>query len=330
MKKIIIAGIAISIIFSTTACNQVTYPKEKIGETVIKLCEDEYNIKVDVSIIGKTLAVYMPLSNLFDIMTFQISEDAYDKIHAILLIARRIAFSSDADIQFYCIIAQDTRFPQIQFVIIRYIDDVKRTHYLDISLGESSKRMLRDINETPQAKKEEAIQQVFEKMELGQEWQDKVLEDFFRSPPTSLEGIGYWDKRFYVKDITLEEFLAQQMASRIKMRFSEKEELNRYNIRSVTGKFITENGKSIFSVNFRVDTLLFVVDAKEKQVIQKEIFSNMFEEISDVIYGYKFKDFDLIRITEKNFDTKILVPEENIYLFKKHKIGLDTVLGMLN
>jgi len=106
--------------------------------------------------------------------------------------------------------------------------------------------------------------------------------------------------------------------------------LQKYNIKSVTGKFITENGRNIFSINFRVDTLLFVADPKEKAVIQKEIFANMFEEVSDVIYGYKFKDFDVIRITEKNFDTKILVPEENIYLFKKHKIGLDAVLGMLN
>ena len=313
---------------SLTGCSKATYPKETLSESVINLCKTEYNIDINVKIIDSTLAIYLPIVNLFDV-TLSLSETAQDKIQDTLFCASRVVLSTNAEIKFYCIIAQDIRLPEIQLVIIKYTDDVKRAFLRDISRGEYFKRTLIDINENPQARKEKAIKKVFEKMQLEKEWQDKVMNDFFRSPPSSLEGIGYWNENFYVKNITLEEFLAQQMANRIRTRFREKDSLKKYTLKSITGKFATEDELKIFLIDFNAESLLFVADPLEKTSMEKDIFKNIFEEMADVIYGYKFKDFDLTEIVEKSSNTKLLISEKDLYLFKKKKLPISAIVGGL-
>lgn len=329
MKKFFSVFTTLFCILFLAGCGEVTYPKEVIGEAITKICKNEYSIDIDVKLAEKTLFIYLPLLNLFD-ANLSISPAAREKISSVLLNARRITFSTDADVEFYCVIAQDIKLPEIQLVIVRYVDDIKRAHYLDISLMESQRRMLIDINENPQAKKEQSIQSVFSKMKLGGEMREKVLDDFFRSPPTTLEGIGYWNGRFYVKNITFEEFLAQQMAGRVKTMFREKEPLRKYGVKLVKGKFVSENDMRLFLVNFRAEALLFAADDEAKNAMEREIFKNIFKEVSDAIYGYKYKDFNFAELIEENEAKKLLVSETDIYLFKKGKLGINAILGMIN
>lgn len=329
MKNLLLLSIILLVISFAMGCGEITYPKETLRESVIELCKNEYNVDIDVNIVGRTLAIYLPLTNLFNV-TLGLSESAQDKVQDVLLGASRAVLSTDADIRFYCVIAQDIRLPEIQLVVIKYTSDVKRVFFQDISRGEYFKRTLIDINENPQARKEKAIKDVFKKMKLEKEWQDKVLDDFFRSPPSSLEGTGYWNGKFYVKDITLEEFLAQQMASRIKIRFRKKEDLRKYTLKAVTGKFTKDDELRLFLINFNAASLLFITDPREKKNSQEEVFANIFEVVSDVIYGYKFKRFDLAEIVEKSSDTKLLVPKKDVYLFKKKRLPIEGILGGLN
>ena len=147
--------------------------------------------------------------------------------------------------------------------------------------------------------------------------------------PTTLEGIGYWGGKFYIKDITLEEFLAQQMASRIRMRFREKKGLEKYTLKSVTGKFVGEYKPRHFFIGFNAESLLFILDPERRKTLEKEVFGNVFEEMSDVIYGYKFRNFELAEIVEKSSNTKLLISKNNMYLFKRKKLGIDAILGGL-
>jgi hypothetical protein len=311
-----------------TGCGEVTYPRETLREAIIKLCAEEYAADVDVSITGNTLAIYLPLLNLFG-PTLGLSEKAQDKVQDVLLGASRAALSTDADIKFYCVIAQDIRLPEIQLVIIKYVDDIKRAFYHDISRGEYFKRTIIDMSENPQAKKEKAIMEVFGKMELDAELQEKVLEDFFRSEPSSLAGIGYWNGKFYMKDVTLEEFLAEQIASRIRLKFRDVEPLNKYVLKMITGKFAAKGHVRFFRINFNAEPLLFVFDAEKKMPLEKDIFSNVFEEVSDVIYGYKFNGFDAVNIIEENTKRELVIPREDIYSFKRGKLGMETILAPL-
>jgi len=328
MKPLIILLTVISTLFFSSGCSEITYPKEGLAESVVKLCKKEYDIDIDVHLAGKTLVIYLPLTNLFNLQ-LAISESAQDKIQNVLLSASRIVFSTDAGIEFYCIIAQDTRLPEIQFVIIKYVDDAKRAFFHDISRGEYYKRSLIDINENPQAKKEKAITDVFDKMKLGKEWQEKVMDDFFRGSPSSLKGIGYWNEKFYVKDITLPEFLAEQIANRIRLKFRETEHLTKYALRSVSGKFIEKEDTGIFFISFNAELLLFAADPDEKKTIERDIFTNVVEVLSEVIYGYKFRDFNFAEITEISSNTKLTISKEDIYLFKKKKLPIGAIVGGL-
>jgi len=316
------------ILFYASGCGEVTYPKEKLTESVVKLCKREYGIDIDVQLAGKTLVIYLPLTNLFN-LKLALSESAQEKIQDALLSASRVVLSTDAAIDFYCIIAQDIRLPEIQLVIIKYIDDVKRAFFHDISRGEYFKRSIIDINENPQAKKEKPITDVFDKMKLEKEQQEKVLDDFFRSPPSSLKGIGYWSGKFYAKDITLPEFLAEQIAGRVRLRFRETEGLTKYALRSVNGKFIDKEGGGLFLISFNAEVLLFAAAPEEKKVIEEEIFANVFEVVGNVIYGYKFRDFSLAEMTEISSNTKLTVLKEDIYLFKGKKLPIGAIVGGL-
>jgi len=48
------------------SCTPATYSKEKVKESVINLCKDEYDLDVEVKIIGSTLGVYIPIEGLVD------------------------------------------------------------------------------------------------------------------------------------------------------------------------------------------------------------------------------------------------------------------------
>src|SRR3989338_10447160 len=223
-----------------------TYPKDRFKESIIRVCKDEYKLDVKVGAIGKTIAIYLPLPDLID-FTFSISKTASEKINDVILSVSRVALSTDASLDFYCIIAHDVRIPEIQIVIIKYVDDVKRFLLNDISRGEYSKRMLVDIRLSPQAQKERAIKDVFSKMKLDEKWEEQVMNEFFRAEPTGLVEMGYWEGRFYIKDVTLAEFLAEQTANRIKMEFKEDRFLSdNFLMKSAKGTYVSKEDERYF------------------------------------------------------------------------------------
>lgn len=335
MKRFLVIVFFPAILFMACGCDKianlskVSYPEEKLEKCLIEVCKSEYDLDIDVTIVGDTLGIFLAIPNLFDI-TLSLSENAQEDIQNVLLSASRICLSTDADLKFYCVITQDPKLPEIQLVIIKYTDDVKRVFFGDISRGEYFKRTLIDINENPQARKEQTISEVFSKMKLEEGMKEKILDDFFRSPPSSLEGIGHWNGKFYLKNIDLEEFLAQQIASRVKMRFREKENLRRYTLKLVTGKFVKEKNRKEFLINFSAEGLLFLTDPIERNNVEKEIFSNIFEEADFVVYSYKFKDFDFLSVIENNFNTGLSIPKEEVYLFGKRKMKIEAILDYMH
>jgi hypothetical protein len=229
-----------------------TYPKEKLPEAVRQVCKGEYDMDVDVTVIGKTMGIYYPMKGLMDI-GMGISEDAWDQISNLLLIASRVVLSTDADIEFYCVITQDTRLPELQVVIIKYVEDVKHGMYRNISRNESFKRTLFSINLTPQAKKERSIEQIFDKLEVEEQTRQKVLDDFFRSPPTRLSDIGYWRGHFYLKDVTMEEFLAAQIANRVKIDFrGDKKLAQMFNYTVAESSYVPSDDSKVFVLKFKI------------------------------------------------------------------------------
>jgi len=305
-----------------------TYPKDKIKESIVRLCKKEYKLDVKVATIGKTVALYLPLENLLD-FTFALTQDAGEKINNVITSISRVTMSTDAEYDFYCVIAHDTRIPEIQVIIIRKVDDVKRYMYQDISRGEFGKRMLIDMRIAPQAQKERAVKDVFDKMNIDKKWQEGVMQDFFRSEPLTLGDIGYWGGKFYIKDINLPEFLAEQIASRVRLSFRDN--------KSLSGSFVLKSVKGIYSAPaqasdgeryFRIEIsaeprTMAVFTSKD---MSDSLFAYALKVAYDVIHGYRFDDFDYVEIKSIADGRSSKVTKEDLYKYKPKQTKIDDVM----
>ena len=311
---------------STAGCAP-TYPKEKFKESIARVCKNEYNIDVKVDTSGKTIAIYLPLQDLID-FTFAITKPASEKINNVILSVSRVALSSDANYDFYCIIAHDIRIPEIQIVIIKSVDDVKRFLLNDISRGEYSKRMLIDIRLNPQSQKEHAIKEVFEKMGLDRKWQDQVMNDFFRAEPAALGDIGYWNNRFYVKDITLPEFLAEEIASRVRLDSREdRHAMEAFFIKSSKGTYISKPSNKYF----RFEILTEPKEPKDADLKEVSLKAMQFitKIASDVLHSYRFDDFEYIEIMNQADAKTLRIAKDKLELFRKKKMSFGDVINKL-
>ena len=297
-----------------------TYPKERIKESIVDLCKREYKIDVKATTVGKTIGIYIPLTDLID-FTFAITKNATDKINDVLLSVTRVSISTDAQFDFYCIIAHDVRIPEIQVVIIKSVDDVKRFFLQDISRGEYSKRMIIDMRLSPQAEKERGIKDILAKMKLDEKAQDEVMNDFFRTEPSELGEIGYWNNRFYLKDITPAEFLAEQIASRIRMEFREDKKLYKnLSIRSVKGEYRKAAGRKFF--NFVVLAI-----AKEREKIEEDIILRRSLDISaDVLHSYRFEDFDYADIMDRTTSRAVRASRDLLESYRLKRVRFEDIL----
>ena len=300
-----------------------TYPRDKIKESIVDICKKEYKSDVLVETAGSTMVIYLPLSDLMD-PTFALTKSASEKINDVIFSAARVALSTDAKIDFYCVIAHDVKMPELQIIIIKSVSDVKRLFANDISRGEYMKRMLIDLRWNPQAKKEQIIKEVFDKMSLDPKWQDQVMADFFRSEPTSLGDIGYWGNKFYIKDITLAEFIAEQIASRIKLEFRDDKHLKEnFLLRTAKGLYSLNKGKRLF----RFEALAERSAAGTASTIEDsdKIFETILSVASQVIHGYDFNDYDGVEISDQKEGRSIEIDPAELEAFRKKKLKFNEI-----
>ena len=304
-----------------------TYPKERFKESIVRVCKAEYKLDVKVETIGKTITIYLSLPDLID-FTFSVTKTAREKINDVILSVSRAALSTNAKFDFYCIVAHDVRIPEIQIVIIKSVDDVKRFLLNDISRGEYSKRMLVDIRVSPQAQKERAIKDVFEKMAVDKKWQEQVMNDFFRSEPAVLGDIGYWNNHFYIKDISLSEFLAEQIANRIRMDSREEKALaDILLVKSAKGSYASKASRRLFRLEILAESKWFE-QAKEGELADK-IFQVSLKVAGDVIHGYRFEDFDYIEVINQQDAATINVSREELEALRLKKIKFENIVNKL-
>ena len=280
-------------------------------------------MEVKVETAGKSMFIYLPLVNLMD-FSFNLTKEASDKINDVIFSAARVALSTDAKFDFYCVIAHDVKMPELQIVIIKNVEDIKRLFASDISRGEYMKRMLIDLRWSPQAKKEQVVKEVFSKMNLDPKWQDQVMSDFFRSEPTALSDIGYWDNRFFIKDITLGEFLAEQIANRIKMEFRESKDLkDNFILKSAKGTYSTVKGKRLFRFEALADRSAAGAGATIED--SNKILGLALSIAGHVFHGYHFNDYDAVEVFDQREGRSIEVTPQELEAYREKKLKLDEI-----
>ena len=220
----------LSLVSGCSTSTAPTFTLDKITTSIEDICKKEYGMNVSSRMVGETLWVYLPLNNIlgkkdpptkatdifevtdlteeFRDKTFrleysvksippketlddsEITKDASDKISNLWKVIRRIIFSlehaKNSEPKFYCVVAADIK-KGFEIKLVVYYLDLKKVSYGLISSEEYQHRTIQDINIDP------AI-------------------------------IG--DRRgayLQYRDISLEEFIANQIINRIKLKFQKPE-----------------------------------------------------------------------------------------------------------
>jgi len=306
-----------------------TYPKDKIDEAIVDLCKREYNLDVDTKIKGKTIGVYLPVDNLFDVV-FNLDQKASKKINDVILGVSRVTLSTDAKFDFYVVVAQDPKVPEVEIVYIRYVHDVKRFLLGDISRGEYAKKALIAIKTPPQAERERILRELFSKLNIDDA--DEMIKEYLEGEDKAY-GIGeisYWNKKFFINDITLAEFAAKQIEERIKFEFRENKDLNKwYEFKSVEGKFIKapSGNRFVFNVSManRVEPLYLdsgieLGSSRKRQLV----FQGLVTIAGNVLWAYKFDDFERVDIAIP--EQRLKISRDTLWKARKGKVKIGELL----
>jgi len=184
MKKILFPLSLVLILFSFAfvqfGCGEPTFPKDKIIQSIKEVCLKDHGIKdVEVQVQGKTIGVFLPLQQLFHSdfehvlatgkvtnleSLLQFSPEALEKVDDVLFSTSRVVLSTDMDIDFYQLKAVDTESTGIEFVLIGYVDDIKRVRFWDIPRSEYQKRVLHDLKINRAVLWHRPVQRLFQDM----------------------------------------------------------------------------------------------------------------------------------------------------------------------
>lgn len=301
--------------FSVSGCGP-TYPKEHVDSSIIDLCKKEYDVDVEVKIAGKTLGVYIPLGGLIN-ENLAVDSHAIGKVDDVIMSVSRVALSTDADFNFYVVVAQDPLIPELELVIIRYVKDVKRFLVTDISRSEYFNRMITEIKLTPQVQKEKLVRGLFEN--VGFEISDKVVEEYFQlGYIDTIADIGYWNGRFFLKDLSMGEFIAKQIEGRIRKIFSTKDLLRALRLSFIQGNY--QDGAFGLNIKIDLEADLFSDPSYYRALSLEEIY----KVFSRVIYGYKFKDYSHIKLFYGA--EEVVFTKDEMDDLRKHKIKLEDII----
>ncbi|MFH1753781.1 MAG: hypothetical protein ABH875_06320 [Candidatus Omnitrophota bacterium] len=314
----LLIGLMAASVLSQQGCAP-TYPKEILDKAVVQLCREEYNIDVKVKIMGNTVGIYIPIENLFD-SKLNISKEAAESINDVILSASRVTLSTDAELNFYIVVAQDPILPEIEVVLIRYVKDIKMLHFDRISRGEFIKRMIIGIKLTPQAQKEKVLRSVFARLNI--EDADKLVTEYLEtSKVASIGDIGYWQDTFYMKDISMGEFLALQIADRVKSDFMSTQELKEnFKLNLIKGEFLLEDGKEFFRFSFNASTETDPALLDDEVIDADNMLCDMIlKEAGGVMHGYKFEDFWNIEIINTRDNKVVFAVSDELEGIRKNK-----------
>lgn len=186
--------LALSVLLS--AC-EATYPAATLTTTLTKLIKAEVNADVISQIVGKTLWIYFPSEKLIDEEDMAWSEGGLEDVGKALSVAHRVLLSTDAPVDFICIVAADVKNFGLQLQTIEYIPDVKEAILERFSRGEFFMRSVRDVSLDPKTVNDRAAE----------------------------------SKKFY--DITFDQFLSLQIIHRVKSLFLKDKQLEKiYEVKS--------------------------------------------------------------------------------------------------
>ncbi|MCM8792273.1 MAG: hypothetical protein NC826_03895 [Candidatus Omnitrophica bacterium] len=244
-----------------------TYKKKEIAKKIEEICQREYNLKVITKSSHNTLWIYTPLPRLLhnnfgiDKEKF-LDEEVTNQLRRIIITIGRVFLSADTPPEFYGIIASDINIG-IDYILIGNTLDIKKSYAGFLPWPEANRRYLVKMEINPEA--------------ISDETGDHI------NP----------------YDIKLEDFLTQQIAQRITMRFQD-EELKRY--------FQADK----VSGNFDNETFIFEYKIKKLKDSKFKIEDEIIKIISYVLNSYEFEKYLNVEIKDVYSNNKIILSKAKL------------------
>ena len=227
-----------------------------------------------------------------------------NKLDGVILSTSRVVLSTDDPPDFYVVVARDKRIPGIELRLTRYVQDIRRLNYGDLSRNEYTKRMLLDFG----------------------------------------LGLGIFPEegnRFNIEEVKLEQFLATQMARRIKTAFEENPKgWEGIEVKSVHGKFVPHHAAADWgSPEKRFGRFAIALETKEssletwgvwKKEDEEKILGSTLAVILEVLQGYHFTSFDSVEIKAFFLEQPFVVSRDVLELYRHKKIGLSELFSPKN
>jgi|GEM_PF-829297 len=186
----------LGIVFSSC---EPSFPAKTLTSQLTKLVKEEQSIDITCHISGKTLWVYVPLTDLVKEEELTWNEAGAEKMNKVLSCIHRVLLSTDAKLDFVVMTAADVKTYGVQLITIEYIPDLRQAILENFSRGEFFERSVKDIQVDP-----------------------KVVNDL----------TGKTRKYF---DLSLNEFIGFQVIHRAKSLFLKDKTLNKlFELKSTT------------------------------------------------------------------------------------------------
>lgn len=283
IKPALLFSLFISIFLYGCQSNiEPTYKENDIPSLVQKICKDEYNLDVTTQRTPTTLWIYAPLEKIlhkdFGTEADKIfDEEISDKLRNILTAIGRVLISSDNTPEFFSLVTSDIKIG-LDYIIICNVLDIKKTYAGFTPWTESNKRYVLKFTANPEA--------------IG-----------------DIEG-----KHLKIYNITLPDFLADQITQRINIYFQNETQGKYFKIEKLNGRFDSSNLMAEKSSN-NTEEGNFIFDYSINQISKPAQEINTAKEILKIISycvkTYEFNDFAAVELNDLS-DTK-----NNITLNKK-------------
>ena len=145
-----ITAVCLALLAVSLASCGPSYPRARVAETVVELCRREFQMDVQATLQGSTIAAFLKAPHLFETpvtvtpdadpqlltQSLKFSAGGLEQLQHVALVVRRVILSTDAPIDFYLVIIRDADRGQVELHWLGHILDLKRLNAYDISQGE--------------------------------------------------------------------------------------------------------------------------------------------------------------------------------------------------
>jgi hypothetical protein len=125
----------------------VTFPADRLPETVRALCLKEQKVDVDARLVGHTLYMSCAVDGLIGI-TLDFDKKALETLEGVMMSGTRASLSTDAKVDFLSVRVADARLGS-SITLLRYVPDIKGILYMRYSRDDFESRLVIETDGAP-------------------------------------------------------------------------------------------------------------------------------------------------------------------------------------